>query len=228
LAWKIRDVLDGRARPELLETYETDRKPQVKQIVWFAKCVGAYMLPPNRLSAGLRDLGLKLGRLLGAHSESKPLEFSKIKNHINGNLFRHIFMSKWQKTGFEFPQHLVATASGKTHLMDHLINDHYYLIGINRDPAAALNPSLAARWHAIGGRFLMLEHRLPDQPTATPTSDHCLRLVTQCESYKRFFTRPDTIIAIRPDKMIIVNCPSDQLESKLDRYLLNTEVAGSV
>jgi 3-(3-hydroxy-phenyl)propionate hydroxylase len=228
LAWKIRDVLDGRARPELLETYETDRKPQVKQIVWFAKCVGAYMLPPNHLSAGLRDLGLKLGRLLGAHSESKPLEFSKIANHINGNLFRHIFMSKWRKTGFEFPQHLVAAASGKTHLMDHLINDHYYLIGINRDPAAALNPSIAARWRAIGGRFLMLEHRLPDQSTATPTSDHCLRLITQCDNYRNFFARTDTIIAIRPDKMIIVNCPSDQLESKLDRYLLNTEVAGSV
>jgi 3-(3-hydroxy-phenyl)propionate hydroxylase len=224
LAWKIRDVLGARARPQLLETYETDRKHQVKQIIWFAKFVGAYLLPPNRLSANFRDLGMKLGRLLGAHSDSKPIEFSKIPNHINGNLLRHIFISKWKKIGFEFPQHLVATAAGKAHLIDHLMNDHHYLISINRDPSVALNPDLAARWRAIGGRFLMLDHRQPNESAAILTSDYCLRLLTQCDNYRTFFARPDTIIAIRPDKMIIVNCPSDKLESKLDRYLLNIEI----
>ena len=36
LGWKLALVLKGHARPELLETYETERRPVAEQVIWAA------------------------------------------------------------------------------------------------------------------------------------------------------------------------------------------------
>jgi len=223
LAWKIRDVLDGKISTDILASYDVERKPQVKQIIWFAKFIGSWLLPSNRLRSALRDGILKLGRTLGAHSDTKALPISKLSNHINGKLLRHLFIQKWKKTGFELPQFTVDTHDGESNLIDPLIDDRHYIIGFDRDPSEGLSDNIKARWHSIGGSFVKLVSNQTDQPNISETQGKCSVLFDRSGSYREFFGSPDKTISIRPDKIIMINCKASQLESRLGRYLSKIE-----
>ncbi|MFO0588448.1 MAG: bifunctional 3-(3-hydroxy-phenyl)propionate/3-hydroxycinnamic acid hydroxylase [Polyangiaceae bacterium] len=46
LAWKLAAVLDGRAHPELLDTYESERRPHVRSVIAQAVLLGKTMRTP--------------------------------------------------------------------------------------------------------------------------------------------------------------------------------------
>jgi 3-(3-hydroxy-phenyl)propionate hydroxylase len=61
LAWKLAAVLHGRARPELLDTYETERRPHVRSVVQQAVLLGRTM----RVTLGGRHRDRVIQHLLG-------------------------------------------------------------------------------------------------------------------------------------------------------------------
>ena len=75
LAWKLAGVLDGTLAPDLLDTYEQERKPHARQMIRLALAVGRSMtaggefgnlarrvvVPRMRLIPGLRAQGRRLG-----------------------------------------------------------------------------------------------------------------------------------------------------------------------
>jgi 3-(3-hydroxy-phenyl)propionate hydroxylase len=60
LSWKVADVLDGRATPELLSTYETERRPHSRALVRRAVRVGWAMTGGQDRAAGVRRVALSL------------------------------------------------------------------------------------------------------------------------------------------------------------------------
>lgn len=55
LAWKLAAVLDGRAGPALLESYETERRPQVEAVMRASIATGRYICTLDPDAARLRD-----------------------------------------------------------------------------------------------------------------------------------------------------------------------------
>lgn len=221
LAWKIRDVLNGRANTDLLATYDTERMPQVKQIIWFAKFIGSSLLPASRWRSFLRDLILKTGRATGAHSDTKPLPIRKLSNHINGKWPRHSLIRKFRKTGFEMPQTTVEGANGETKLLDRFLGDSHYLVAFNQDPSDRLSESLMARWKSAGGHSL----NLSIEGGNAPVDRACLTLTDHSGEYQELLNGGTQFLVVRPDKMIMVNCKAGQLETRLNHYLSQIETA---
>jgi 3-(3-hydroxy-phenyl)propionate hydroxylase len=60
LSWKVADVLDGRATPELLSTYESERRPHSRALVRRAVRVGWAMTGGQDRAAGVRRIALSL------------------------------------------------------------------------------------------------------------------------------------------------------------------------
>jgi 3-(3-hydroxy-phenyl)propionate hydroxylase len=60
LAWKVADVLDGRAHPEVLSTYESERRPHSRALVQRAVRVGWAMTGGQDRAAGVRRVALAL------------------------------------------------------------------------------------------------------------------------------------------------------------------------
>jgi 3-(3-hydroxy-phenyl)propionate hydroxylase len=56
LAWKIDHVLTGRAEPDLLDTYETERRPHAEALIRKAKMVGWAMTGGQDAAAAVRRL----------------------------------------------------------------------------------------------------------------------------------------------------------------------------
>jgi 3-(3-hydroxy-phenyl)propionate hydroxylase len=71
LAWKLAEVLHGRAGDELLDTYQAERAPHVEAVIRTAVLVGRAMTGGNDLLAALRrPLAAGLLRLPGAEARA--------------------------------------------------------------------------------------------------------------------------------------------------------------
>ena len=63
LAWKLDAVLSGRAGQELLDTYESERKPHVEKIIEMSTGVGHMVLMTDPVEARKRDEMLRSGQV---------------------------------------------------------------------------------------------------------------------------------------------------------------------
>lgn len=222
LAWKVSGVLNGQLRGDVLETYSTERIPQVQQINFFAKFIGSILLPQKRLSVFCRDVVINLTKALRLHSSTKPAHLRKMSNHINGTTFRNWSVSKFRKTGFELPQFEVGDATGQRNLIDRFTGDHFYLIAMGADPTEMLTPTVLARWNAIGGRALRIETEKADAAPYDCTRPSKADLLDKAGHYKSLFEHGRRVLVVRPDKMIVINTSPPRLSIKLAEYLDRT------
>ena len=231
LAWKLKAVHDQTAGNALLETYQTERKPQVRQITFFAEFIGSMLLPQTRLSVFVRDRAFKLMSVLGMFSMNDGGGFRKLSNHINGGLARHLAVSKLFGTGFEIPQIEVCSEPETPALLDHVLGDHFYLIGVDDHPASGLAGDVIQRWVALGGRFAVFRTQSEDSLTqGSREQSHenqslpdFLQLDCSDLSNNSLFN-PNRVLAIRPDKMIVVNSKKDKINKKLHHYISQVAV----
>ena len=66
LAWKLADVLSGRADDDLLDTYQAEREPHARALIRMAQVTGALMTRGGRAGAVVRQGVLPLIRLVPA------------------------------------------------------------------------------------------------------------------------------------------------------------------
>lgn len=72
LAWKLDLVLDGRAAPELLATYEQERRPSAERAIDFSIELGKVICVPDAAEAAARDQAMAAA-VTGEVSEVPPL-----------------------------------------------------------------------------------------------------------------------------------------------------------
>jgi 3-(3-hydroxy-phenyl)propionate hydroxylase len=64
LAWKVAAVISGAATPELLGTYEQERRPHARAVIDLSVRLGSIVMTTSRSRARLRDLTLALAMAL--------------------------------------------------------------------------------------------------------------------------------------------------------------------
>ena len=66
LSWKIAWVLQGRASPKILDSYDEERRPHAKAMIELAKFMGRLIMPQSAAAALLTHGALRLMRLTAA------------------------------------------------------------------------------------------------------------------------------------------------------------------
>ena len=72
LAWKLAAVVRGDASPDLLDTYQPEREPNVRATIKMAIMMGRTVCTTNRFSAFLRDCKFRLARALKLTPDAPP------------------------------------------------------------------------------------------------------------------------------------------------------------
>ncbi|MBT8116121.1 MAG: FAD-dependent monooxygenase [Arenicella sp.] len=219
LAWKLNGVLRGTFHQRILDTYNSERQSQVRQVVSFAKFIGSMVLPQGNISTSVRDKAIKLMTLLGLFSMNQGGGMRKMSNHINGSMMRHMLIRKIRGTGYEFPQQEVIDGHGETSLIDHCLGDTFCLIAYDQHPAASMSPTLITRWQSIGGQFAIIHSSKDNSEFSADALPEATSLIDIDGNYWLVFAGNKKIIGIRPDKMIVVNSSPAGLEKRLDKYL---------
>ncbi|MCP8467622.1 bifunctional 3-(3-hydroxy-phenyl)propionate/3-hydroxycinnamic acid hydroxylase [Pseudomonas sp. ZM23] len=157
LAWKLSWVLQGRASPGILDSYDQERQPHAREMIDLAKLMGRLVMPSNAVAAALIHGFMKTLRIIPAarrHFEELDI---KPKNRYRRGLFVRGSRRLRAVSGGLFPQAWVRSG-GRICLSDQLLGDRLQLVGLGTDPRRWLDPQQQARWLELGGGFLQIGH----------------------------------------------------------------------
>ncbi len=140
LCWKLAGVIEGNHPASILETYTSERRPHVNEVITTAVAHGAIIQARNPLKATVRDCYLMLGRAF-------PFLVSFLKFGEGWNLGPGLFgiegaPSPGGAVGEPLPQGRVQQRQDgqptNTLWSDELLGTGYTLIGFDVDPASLL------------------------------------------------------------------------------------------
>ncbi len=218
LAWKLAAVVERRAAPAILDSYDVERRPHAAATIDMALLMGRLVMPANRAQAllvhglaRLLDLFPPTRRLFG-ELEIKPV------NGAREGLFRPRARARL-RPGTMFPQALVAHA-GRVKPSDDVLGDALCLVGFGVDPAAALSDVVRARWQAIGGRFVQIAHR-GQRLGLGAEADRCEDLTGRVLGASRSL---GWAAVVRPDRMVLCEGPATESTQLVDETLALFEV----
>lgn len=159
LGWKLAWVINSRAAPQILDTYDLERRQHAADMIGLATLMGKLIMPSNAVKAFLTHGLVRMLRslpVIGAW-----IDDLKMKPE---NRFKQGLMVPGEKTtalvrGSHFPQALLRHADGTFAWSDDVLGDHLSLVGFGIDPATLLSADDMSRWHALGGHCIQLCYR---------------------------------------------------------------------
>lgn len=121
LAWKLETVLRGHATAALLDTYQQEREPQVRQIIEGAIAMGRIVCVQDEQAASMRDQGMIAARAAKAASANDPLP--GLPGFTSG------FLHPSPRAGELLPQTTAArTRDGRRGKLDDILGDGFWLL----------------------------------------------------------------------------------------------------
>ena len=159
LCWKLAWVLQGRAAPQILDTYDEERRPHAESMINLARFMGKLVMPRNAAIALLTHGLMRLTRLIPRlRDQFEQLEI-KPKNAFQRGLFVHGSSATKLIRGAVFSQGWVRGRDGIPCLSDDAIGPGIALIGFGVDVRNSLNPATAEAFSEAGGTVVQITHR---------------------------------------------------------------------
>lgn len=200
LAWKLAWVLNQRAAPSILDSYDEERRPHAQEMINLAKLMGRIVMPRNALLAFLIHGLMKTMVLLPAARRLFEELDIKPKNRFKRGLFRRNGSAKVLPAGGLLSQSLVRDTNLGIVLSDDVLGDQLTLVGFGCDPREQLDVHSRERWQAQGGGYLHIVQRGQQGSRYTPWVEDL--------SGEWLKQRPlNTVLAVRPDRVIMQEAP---------------------
>ncbi|RBP18369.1 3-(3-hydroxy-phenyl)propionate hydroxylase [Roseiarcus fermentans] len=159
LAWKIAWVVQGRAAPAILDSYDEERRPHAKAMIDLAKLMGRVIMPRSAAVALLTHGLLRLTRLTAAMRRYVDDLGIKPKNVFPRGLFVPGRSGSKLTRGGPLPQGWVRGPDGAVRLSDDVLGSGLTLVGFGRDPRDGLTAATARAFAACGGAMVQIAHR---------------------------------------------------------------------
>lgn len=161
LAWKLSWVVQDRACPQILDSYDQERRPHAKAMIRLARFMGQLVMPKSRLQSMATGAGFRLAWQVPAlRSFFEDLKI-KPKNRFRRGLFVDGARSPAGArlaAGEAFPQTWVTNHVGEGRWSDEVLGSGFALVGFGEDPRGHLGAA-APDWRAAGGSCVQLCHR---------------------------------------------------------------------
>jgi 3-(3-hydroxy-phenyl)propionate hydroxylase len=196
LAWKIAYVLSGRATPDLLTTYHTERRPHAEALIRKAKLVGWAMTGGQDAAAAVRRLllaaAVRSDRIRDrlASTDTPPLRAGAL--HRTGRLSRP---PRPLRVGALIPNPVLCLAKGKQVRLDDVLDGAPAMV-TGRRP----EPALLALCHEHG----ITPVRITAEPdTSADTAWVDARLAPgRTTRLQALADDPSRTVLVRPDRVI--------------------------
>lgn len=203
LSWKLGAVVRGEADPDILASYELERRPHVTRMIRLAVGIGMAMMPTNRLRAWIKDGLLRALPHTPLRALLTDVKIRPTQCFRNGLVLRDRPPRTRARPGTLFAQGLVRDTTGAIVWSDEVLGHGLVLVGMGVDPRAALPDAERDAWERMGGRYVRVanaQQRLgPPDPAVVIAEDLTGRLLEQ-------FGRNGLVAAVRPDRTILGIC----------------------
>jgi len=198
LCWKIAEVLHGRARDELLDSYDVERRPHAKAVIDLSVRLGRVVMTTNHRTATLRDAAVRTvmrtprGRQYLTQMRYRPsatITAGVVVTTKRGPLRRLV--------GSSLPQPQVLR--GRAHelvRLDDVLGQGWALLGVDVPEAQWDGVSAAALPAATRVAVVLGDRLARDTPGRETVADADGKLETLLGG------RPGTFVLVRPDRVV--------------------------
>ena len=152
LSWKLEAVLRHEADPALLDSYETERKPHVQEMIDFSVFNKAVVSVKHPLKARARDLAMRAAMrtpALGGWVRSAGM---KPKPRFERGAYLGLPRRLRGVEGTLAPQPVVRRYDGRPVRLDDALGTGWAVIGLGIDPRDLLGADLDV-WHQVEATF---------------------------------------------------------------------------
>lgn len=165
IAWKLREVLAGRMTEGLLDDYQKEREPHVREMTKLAQTLGFFIEEGNPVKVALRNNLLPvLQRLPKIGPVIREFRF-KPQPLVKAGLLAQP-PARGSAIGRMIPQPTVSRTNGERLRLDDALGDGFAVVGIDADPSAHMSPDEQAKWRELGAVFCTVR-----TPKSAPAGD---------------------------------------------------------
>lgn len=206
LSWKLAWVIKGNAAPDILDSYDEERRPHAKAMIDLAKLMGKLVMPRSAVTALLIHGFMLLSRWITPLRRQVEELGIKPKSTFARGLFVDGRSTAEVTRGSLLPQGYVRRRDGDIRLSDDAIDPRLTLIGFGVDPYPLLEPSLLDEFLAAGGQIVQIAHRGQRPKTGTQRTWEDLT-----GAFMPGFASVGWAALIRPDRTILHDGPATQV-----------------
>jgi 3-(3-hydroxy-phenyl)propionate hydroxylase len=216
LAWKLGAVIKGQARPELLLTYQAERRPHVEATVQLSVRMGSVMMTLSPRRAFLRDTVFTVGsKLPGFRRFFAELRFRPDPHYVDGFAVPD---GVGEVVGTLLRQPRVLIGSGTVVNLDDVLGSGFALLGVDVE-AAQLLALCDPVWDRLAATrvHVTFDDRLPlRNPLVRGVADMDGLLAEQLADLR------GRVVLVRPDRFIAGSfAPAEEMDfaTQLDQLL---------
>lgn len=214
LAWKLAMVLDRRAAPALLESYELERKPHVAAIVAAAKEFGLIIGELDTAAAEARDARL-IAELRSGKAET-------VRQKFIPNLQSGVIASGAPTAGTLFVQPFVQRGYASIARLDDVLAPGFAIVAASAAIFADMAPASLKTWQSLGGECVMVRSLADVSANDAPSG---VQVWTEAETLLSDWLRREGVeaVIVRPDRYVFGGARTaadlDALVAALERQL---------
>ncbi|KAB0548644.1 bifunctional 3-(3-hydroxy-phenyl)propionate/3-hydroxycinnamic acid hydroxylase [Pseudomonas argentinensis] len=218
LAWKLVAVLKGRAAPEIIASYDIERRGHATDLIGLADNMGAVLGLTNPLMAGVRDwLFQAVNTVDNLRSHLLEFKFKPKATIIKGLVYHEREeLREGDLVGQLFVQPCVEDAERNKRRLDEVLGDSYAVLGYRVNPTAELSDATKAYWARWNTRFIQVNRSRSGSRNQPLSADGVISVEDVDNKLGNWFAKVrDCVVIVRPDRFVAAITTPERLESVL-------------
>lgn len=212
LGWKLAAVVRGIAGPQLLITYEDERRDHAQKMVNVATMFGRLYAPRSWIMEFARDAFFRVvQRLPSLRDYVLQMKFKPMPCYTNGLVVANHPLGAVGGVGRMFMQPLVETTDHRRVMFDEAIGPWFAIIGIGKDPSSAMSRSSVEFWNSMRAKLVEVRPSRSEPAASGPGVVIIEDVLGAFRDWRR--TRRDiSFIVLRPDRYVAAVCGDHELD----------------
>lgn len=217
LAWKLSMVVRGEASPDILDSYEAERREHAKAMIDLSVTAGRIFAPTNKLVAWLRDrIALALSAIPAVKQYIVQMRFKPMPRFTSGIVLTTAAgKPAGRATGRLFPQPDVVTRDDKVEKLDDVIGMRFAILSWGTDPQVHMSPEVRSYWSDIGARFIALVPPTQMKSFRGTILPGTILVGDLQDALHDWFANQDadgSVVLVRPDRFVAAIVPPQRVE----------------
>jgi len=213
LAWKMALVVQGKAGPALLNSYQIERKDHAKAMIDLSVMAGHVLAPPKKWQGFVHDgIAYALNYITPIKQYLLEMRFKPMPKYHDGALLSN--GAKNSPVGKMFIQPQVQLASGKTVLLDEVIGNDFAIIAWGVDPKWGLSSETLQQWKSLGVKFIQVIPAVQLQNSQRKQYEDVITIGDIGTDIRSWFgNTSESVVILRPDRFVAALAIPQSMES---------------
>lgn len=202
LGWKMALVIQGKAGPELLDSYQIERKDHAKAMIDLSVMAGHVLAPPKKWQGFVRDgIAYALNYIKPIKQYLLEMRFKPMPQYHDGVLIPNT--QKNSPVGKMFIQPKVQLVTGEHVLLDEVIGNDFAILAWGVDPQWGLSAASMQQWKMLGVKFIQVLPAIQLQNEKRKQYDGVICVGDIGTEIRTWFGRTnDSMVILRPDRFV--------------------------